>query len=178
VHGIILVEFSKFARARLGATEWTQLCDSIDSAEIYKASAIYPDDQLEALLGAVSKRASLPRERLLEEFGEFIVPPLLDVYGPLVPEDWQLFDLLENTESVIHHVVRLRDPNADPPRLRIERSGPTQLTIHYDSRRNMCWFGKGIVKGLSRHFGQDVAVIDHRCMGRGDSSCEIEIASG
>lgn len=176
MHGIVLLQLSKFAKSHLTPGAWTEVRREAGAPEVFNASAIYADAALEALLEGVSRRTNLSREALLEAFGEFIVPSLLDIYVALVPERWGLFDLLEHTESLIHRVVRLRDATATPPQLHIERTGPVELAIRYDSSRNMCWFGKGIITGLATHYDQPVHITDALCMVNGDPYCDMRIS--
>ena len=141
----------------------------------------YPDEELDRLVQAAARHLERSREDVLEDFGHFIVAGLLSVYGVLINPRWDLWQLLLHTEETIHRVVRLRDPNAKPPHLKIVRPNrPTSghaVTIFYRSPRNMCWFGKGIVRGLADHFGEEVSIRDLHCMGEGDDFCEISVTA-
>ena len=51
---------------------------------------------------------------IVEEFGEALVPGLLEVYAFLVDPRWSYLEFLLNTEGIIHHGVRLNTPAAKP----------------------------------------------------------------
>ena len=65
--------------------------------------------------------ASLPET--VERFGAFLAPHLLKVAGTDVDPSWTLLDLLEHTESIIHAMVRIKNPGATPPVLEALRVG-------------------------------------------------------
>lgn len=176
MHGIVFEQFREYVWRGQGAEVWTELLgEAAPQRRFYAPDTGYPDEELEALLAAAGRRTGSSRADLLYDFGIFIAPTLLELYRPLVSPDWSLLDLLEHIEETIHHVVRLDDPNAAPPKLRIERPDPQRVVIHYDSERNMCELGKGIVEGLQRSYKQPVTIKDVTCMKRGDSECTIEV---
>jgi Haem-NO-binding len=111
MHGIIFVELKKFADSALGPDAWPTIAADAGVAHVgYLATESYPDEQLTALVGAAVRRTGMSAAALLEQFGTFIVPDLVKVFGAFVKRDWTALDLLENTEAVIHKAVRLRDP--------------------------------------------------------------------
>ncbi len=99
---------------------------------------VYPDEEIVALVATASQLTSTPVPVILEDFGAFLVPTLLKVYKGYIKAGWRTLDLLEHTESNIHKAVRLRDPGAEPPRLKVKRTSPTEVVIAYSSARNMC----------------------------------------
>ena len=176
MHGIVFEQFREYVWRGQGAETWTELlAEAAPHRRFYAPDTGYPDEELEALLAAASRKTRTSRADLLYDFGIFIAPTLLELYRPLVSPDWGLLDLLEHIEETIHHVVRLDDPNAAPPRLRIERPAPDRVVIHYDSERNMCELGRGIIQGLQRGYRQPVFIKDLTCMKRGDPECTIEV---
>jgi hypothetical protein len=77
------------------------------------------------------------------------------VYGPLLDSEWRTLDVIQHTEETIHRVVRMRQPGAAPPRLRVDRASPDEVAIHYDSPRRLCAVARGIVRGVAKHFGEN-----------------------
>ena len=49
-----------------------------------------------------------PTLALLEDFGQFIVPSLLRMYGHLLKAGWKSIDVIEHTEGTVHTVVRVQ----------------------------------------------------------------------
>ena len=176
MHGIVFEQLREYVWRTHGAEAWTALLnEAAPGRRFYAPDASYPDAELESLLAGVSKRTGSGRSEILQDFGTFIAPTLLDLYRPLLTVEWGLLDLLEHVEETIHRVVRLDDPTAAPPRLRVERPDPDRVLIHYDSGRHMCELAKGIVLGLQKEYGQPVAIQDLACMHKGDPECTIEV---
>ena len=116
MHGAIFTELQKFATGAFGADVWRQVCDKAGvGPRVYLPVATYPDSEAIALVGAASELSGKPAGELLGAFGEHLVAPLLRTYSSLVRADWRTLDLLEHTESTIHRIVRLREPEATPP---------------------------------------------------------------
>ncbi len=136
---------------------------------------VYPDADAEALLSAASALTGKPAAAILEDFGEFLAPDLLQMYGALLDPSWNITEIAENTEETIHQVVRRRDPGAHPPRLRCSRKSPEEVVITYDSPRRMCGLAKGLVRGIAAERGERVAIQEEVCMLSGDDRCEITV---
>ena len=65
-------------------------------------------------------RPALHRNDLLEAFGKWVIPPLINMYRALIPRHWNARDFLLNVEEQVHQkVVRLKDPEARPPRIEV-----------------------------------------------------------
>jgi tRNA A-37 threonylcarbamoyl transferase component Bud32 len=108
-------------------------------------------------------------------FGEFLAPHLVKVAGPLVDPAWRTLDLVEHTEQLIHAMVRVEKPGAEPPVLEAVRIGPDELHLVYSSRRRLCLLASGLLRGLARHFGETVEIDEPGCMLRGDPFCSFVI---
>lgn len=176
MQGIVFDQLRSFALSQ-GVSVWPDLLARAQlTKQTYLVTENYPDEELEALISAFVEVMSRPRSDVLMDFGRFLSSGLLVIYGVLLDKRWGLREVLLNTERTIHRVVRLRDPQADPPRLRILDGPDTgQVTIMYDSPRRMCSLGKGIIEGLAKEYGTDVSITDVRCMHAGDAVCEIRV---
>jgi predicted hydrocarbon binding protein len=176
--GIVFKEFRSYLTSRSGADAWRQaVADAGLADRAWLTTDQYPDAELVALLEAVSERTGRPVAKVLEDFGQHVVPALLSVYGAFVKPEWDLFDLLEHTEDTIHRAVRLSDAKAQPPALHVERVGPGEVRISYRSPRKLCPFARGIVRGAAAHFDTAVRLAEPTCMNRGDAACRIEVAA-
>ena len=176
MHGVIFAELKKFADAALGKAAWPALLKEAGlEYRTYVTGDTYPDAEVAALVTVAAKQANRPVPALLEDFGEFIVPDLVAIYGPFIKPRWKALDLLEHTEESIHKAVRLRDPGALPPELKCTRVSPTEVRIVYSSGRKMCGVAKGIVKGVAKHYRENIALVESSCMLRGDPACTITV---
>ena len=174
MHGIIFAEFKKFVQASLAPGSWERMGERAGITRLSNlASEVYPDEELVALVTAAVDLSGVPAPTLLEQFGEFIVPDLLKVYGGFVNRRWTALDLLANTESVIHRAVRLRDPLATPPELRIDRLTPSQVVVTYTSPRRLCAVAKGIMRGVARHYKENLTIVETTCMHAGAGACTL-----
>jgi predicted hydrocarbon binding protein len=177
MQGIMFVELSRFIDDRFGSGEWERaLTEAGLSERVYTPRSPSSDEEFMTLVTNVADAAGVPVQEILEAFGEFLAPDLLGgLYGLLLDDAWDLLDFLEHTEVAIHTVVRARDPAAEPPRLRVVRSGPDEISIIYDSKRRMCSVAKGIIRGASAHFGEPIEMLEPRCMLDGAGWCEITV---
>jgi len=176
MHGLILAELKKFVDVRLGGDAWKALLkDAGLGVKVYMPTQVYPDSDVTAIVGAASRTAGLPVATVLEQFGEFIVPDLLAVYGAYVKPEWKTLELILNTEETIHRVVRTRDPGALPPELKVTRSSAAEVVIEYTSARRLCAVARGIVKGVASHYRETISIAEPQCMLRGDAHCRISV---
>jgi hypothetical protein len=126
-----------------------------------------------ALVSSASSMTGLSVGAVLEDFGEFLAPALMKMFGHLLLPHWTTIDVIDNTEGTVHTVVRVKNPGAKPPELRTIRRGPGEVVLVYTSPRQMCALAIGIGKGLARHFKEDVIATETMCMHKGAPKCEI-----
>ncbi|HEY8232729.1 MAG TPA: heme NO-binding domain-containing protein, partial [Vicinamibacteria bacterium] len=176
MHGVIFLELRKFVGARLGEGAWDDLIrQSGLGASIYLAAKDYPDAEAHKLVEAACSVSGRSSGELLEDFGEFVVPDLLQFYGSQLDPAWKTLDVIENTEETIHKVVRRRNPGVKPPELRCERPSPDEVVVRYTSARRMCALAKGICTGLAVYFGERIAISESACMLAGAPECRISV---
>ena len=172
MHGIIFNQLRTYAQQKLGERGWeTLLREAGLPLRVYLAFQSYPDAEAEALVSAASKLTSTPVRALLEDFGEFIAPPLMKIYRASIHPGWTILDIVINVER-IHDRVR-RDPHATPPRLECKRINASTVHVTYSSPRKLCGVGIGFVRGLARELGQRAEVHEHQCMYKGAQHCEF-----
>jgi len=174
MHGIIFSQLRKFVRDSFGEEGWARIVAAAGTGrDTYLMTQAYSDEELAALAAAGSQVSGRPLPELLEQFGVFLVPDLLKVYGSFIQPEWKTLDVLEHTESSIHKAVRVRDPEATPPHLKVARPTPNEVVITYSSPRRLCPVGVGIIKGVAAHYGEAVTVRQTDCMLRGNKECAI-----
>lgn len=174
MHGAIFTELQEFATSAFGADVWRQVCDrAAVGPRVYLPVATYPDSEAIALVGAASELSGKPAAELLGAFGEYLVAPLLQTYKSLVRPEWRTLDLLEHTESTIHRIVRVREPDATPPELACERASADEVVIRYGSPRRLCALALGLIRGVARHYSESIEIREVACMTAGAPQCEI-----
>jgi len=176
MHGLILTELKRFSEAGNNNGTWTQLLHEAGLAgRTYVTGETYPDMEVAALVGATARHRGTDVQTVLEQFGEFIATTLMSVYRPFIKPEWKTLDMIEHTENNIHRAVRLGDPMAVPPRLKVRRVSPTEVVVIYESERRMCALAKGIARGIAKHYGERIVTSDLTCMLKGQASCTIAI---
>jgi hypothetical protein len=176
MHGTIFAELQKYVVSKLGDDAWTSLKREAGIArDKYDVLETYPDAEVGDLVAAASRVTGLPAEALLEDFGAFIAPDLLEMYWAAVRPEWRTLDLLENTETAIHEVVRIGQKGATPPYLNAQRTAPDEVTIAYTSPRRLCAVAKGIIRGVAAHYAETVTIAETNCMLRGDAACTLQV---
>lgn len=176
MHGMILTGLNKFVAARYGAEAWNlALADAGVAGVVFVPTTDYPDAQAMEVLAAVARRAGRAPDALLEEFGEALAGTLIGVYRSIIPSAWKTLDLIASAESTIHRIVRLRNPEASPPRLACRRAAPDEVSVVYRSERRLCALAKGLCRGIAAYFRESVAVTESACMLKGDPECVLSV---
>jgi len=174
MHGIILSELKRYVEARQGPAAWQPLLEKAGLGDVrYLANEAYPDPEAMAIVEAASSMTGMSAQAILEDFGEFIAPNLLEIYGPIIRPEWRTLDVILNTERSVHTVVRIRNKGAAPPELKCVRRGADEVVLTYDSPRKMCAVAKGIGRGLARHFQEAIQISESACMLKGAPACII-----
>lgn len=176
MHGIIFTELRKYVSGKVGKEAWDgALKDAGLAAKIYLPIQSYPDTEAVAIITAVSRKTGQGISTILEDFGEFIAPHLLNMYRVLLKAEWRTLDVIENTEATIHRLVRLNTPDAAPPKLVTRRPTPNEVIITYTSKRGMCAVAKGIAGGIAKQYNERIRITETGCMLKGAPTCEISV---
>ncbi len=176
MHGIIFMGLKKYVDTKLGGDTWKNLLkESGIGSKTYVPIQVYPDQEAIVLVSTASKMTGEPVPAILENFGEFIVPDLVDLYGHLIKSEWKTLDLIENTGELIHRVIRMKNPGANPPELECSRPSPDEVVITYKSPRKMCALAKGLAKGIAEHYDENILITEASCMLKGSPDCKISV---
>ncbi|HEV3010893.1 MAG TPA: heme NO-binding domain-containing protein [Burkholderiales bacterium] len=176
MNGIVFLEIGKFARSRLGEHAWREVVRLAGvPSRIYYRVADYPDQEAAALVSALAAALNEPLSTVLENLGEFITPDLLRMARSWIKPEWKTLDLIANTEATIHETLRAEGSQTNPPRLRCERTAPDEVVVTYDSPRRLCSLARGIVRGVARHYAEQVAIAEPSCMLKGDAACRLVV---
>jgi hypothetical protein len=179
MHGIIFSQLRKYVETKHGSRGWsTLLNDARLENRAYLSVSEYPDAEMEALISAAADMSGQSATVVLEDFGVFIAPPLMNMYGHLIPGDWKALDVIEKTEETIHHVVRVQTPGAKPPVLHTIRRSEDEVVLIYSSPRKLCALAIGIARGVAKQFNETIEITQTKCMHRDAPHCEIVFRNG
>ncbi len=173
MHGIIHAELKKYVEGKFGSDGWKAVLDEAGlSGKIYTTFTTYPDSDALSIVTAASKITKIGIPEILEDFGYFIAPDLMNMYRSIIKSEWGMFDMLLQTEEMIHKVVRMQNAGAEPPKLEFEKVDDQTLKFIYKSKRNMADVAKGIIRGVANHYGESVELTSTT---NGDGSVEVMI---
>lgn len=176
MHGVIAYELERFAIERIGAQGWRRVLKPLGlEGATFTPVQSQPDSAVVALIGGLAREESTPVTSVLEDFGRWIAPRLLEIYAPLIDPAWDAAELLEHAEDVIHRAVRMRDPDATPPVLDARRLGPQTIELDYSSPRRLCAFATGLIDGLASSFGRTTRIRQDQCMEHGAPLCTFVV---
>lgn len=158
-----------------GEDTWDDLLDVARSHGAYTALGDYPDDELHRIVGAAAEATGTPPEGVVRWLGEAAVPHLARAHADLFAAHPNTRSLLLALNTVIHPQVRMLYPHAQPPVFDFDTTDPTVLRMTYRSRRKMCAFAHGLVKGSAAHFGEQAEIEHEACVHDGDDACVLAI---
>jgi predicted hydrocarbon binding protein len=165
-----------FVESGFGPEAWTAILDEAGmGGRSFEMLQSYSDEDALAIVAAASEATGKSSAEILEAFGIFLAPRLLQMYWGAVEPDWQTLDIIEHTEDSIHRVVRAEHEGAAPPKLVVERVTPDKLVLTYGSARRMCALAVGIARGLADHFKERIEIDEPQCMHCGADSCIVNI---
>lgn len=176
MHGTMFVHLRKFVEAHQGEDAWRAILDRAGlGPRVYLPIRSYPDEELAAIVAAAADAVDQPIPVMLESFGTHVAPHLMAMYRHLLDPAWRTLDVLLHVEQTAHRAVRIEKPGAAPPYLEATRTGERQVEIRYTSARRLCHVAKGIIRGLSSHFGEEITISEPVCMHRGAENCRIVV---
>ncbi len=174
MHGILFTALKKYVRTRLGDEAWTNLRTAAGlGGRVYLPVQPYPDEEFHTLIATVSQLSGISDQTLLEDFGRSTAPDFLAVYRALLKPDWRTLDLLEHVERTIHPTVRTNNPGATPPEVKITRADANRVELRYNSPRQLCALGRGLIHGIADHYGEQVTITEPECLRRGHDACHL-----
>ncbi|MBC5825992.1 MAG: heme NO-binding domain-containing protein [Candidatus Eremiobacteraeota bacterium] len=178
MHGCVGYELYEWIRSQYGDLALLQLLSTASTKPVgFVTMMAYPDEDFFSFMDGASRILKKTRGRLLEEFGMFVAAALVEAHTELIPASWSALDVIEHADSTIHTVVRRENKDASPPYIRCTRTTAGEVKIIYDSPRKICEFGKGIIIGIGRYYGERLDVRETICMHHGHPQCELIVAA-
>ena len=178
MYGVIFHFLENYVIERHGGKQtWQALLEANGYRyKIYFPVKDYPDEEILGLVDAASKALGVPIPDVLEDFGSYVGPALLDFYHMHIKDQgMKTFDVIEIAGNQIHDVIHKHNPKRKPPHLKAHRESPDLLVIHYQSRRKLCPVVRGIVRGLGEKYGERFSIEETQCMYHGADECVMRV---
>ncbi|RIJ41868.1 heme NO-binding domain-containing protein [Pontibacter oryzae] len=155
MHGSIFVFLKRFVESTYDFSTWIRLSEETGvNRTTYQMHEMYPVEELNTIIKAISETSGKGAHEVLEAFGTFLVPDLLLIFKKYIDPNWGTFEMIQNTETALHGAVRLQDNRTNPPRLNVTRVNKNLLVVDYYSKRRMASIAIGIIKGIAQHFNE------------------------
>ena len=159
VHGSIFFLLRKFVIHSFSIAHWSEILGIAGlSGEVFDIHQNYPLENLNSIIDSASELSGIKVFDLKEKFGEYMVPDLFVMYHSYLNPNWKTFDVLENTEKVMHGAVRSMNSSASPPVLHVNRVNENLIIIDYHSKRKMGSLAIGIIKGIALFYNESTEI--------------------
>ncbi|MCB1994886.1 MAG: heme NO-binding domain-containing protein [Rhodoferax sp.] len=161
MYGLVNRAIEQLVVSTKGEPAWQRVCARAGvGADGFVAMCPYDDSMTYALVHAVSEELDMEPARVLEAFGEYWILYTADEgYGELMSSagsDMRSF--LANLDDM-HGRVESIFPQMKLPRFRVDDLEGNALRVHYGSDRDgLAPMVTGLLRGLAKRFGQQVAV--------------------
>jgi hypothetical protein len=175
--GIVFNLLEDVTTATQGEDAWDELLADANLHGAYTSLGSYPDEHFFQLIASASGRQGRPLEHVIRSFGRSAIPLLANAYPEFFAPHQTTKHFLGTLNEIIHPEVRKIYPGADVPDFGMVPT-ETGLTMTYGSRRRLCSFAEGLIEGAADHYGEQLSIVQPRCMNRGDDTCELEITFG
>ena len=174
--GIVFNLLEELVGRDFGEDAWDDLLDAAGLDGAYTSLGSYPDSELFALVGAASDATGRTPEDLIRWFGREAMPAFADAHADFFAGHASTRPFLLTINDLIHPEVRKLYPGAGVPDFEYDTSSDEVLVMNYRSARRLCAFAEGLIEGAAKHYGENVAIAQPRCMHQGDDHCVLEIA--
>ncbi|HMB50543.1 MAG TPA: heme NO-binding domain-containing protein, partial [Natronoarchaeum rubrum] len=143
---------------------------------MYVAVTTYDEEVTVELLEATLDVTDTSMKTFMYNWGEWIIEPLVDIYGSAYVEPhWDGFDLLSQIEAIHTQLRQRRMGEMTPPVLQIEEIQEGTLKIVYGSQRQWCQWIPGLIEGVGDYYDEEYRYNEHSCMLDGDDRCTFSV---
>ncbi len=162
MHGVIISNLKKYVIETQGEPAWDALREKAGMpGKAFIPISMYPDSDLDDLVAAAVEATGQDRDTILQDFGAWVIPPLMKMYRSFIPDDWDAATFLQNVDERIHErVVRMKDESARPPHINVTPLSPGVLQVEYQSHRDMGALALGCVYGVADYYGEKAVLME------------------
>jgi hypothetical protein len=158
--GTVLMCLQELVTKVAGASAWKRVLErgGQSAYAVFTASADVDDDATAALLAATCAELNLTVEQAGDAFGDYWVNTYSSkLYGNFYARHASARTFLVELNEMHARLTR-QLPGARPPKFSFEWRSPDALIMTYDSHRSLIDVAVGMVRGLSKRFGEALEV--------------------
>lgn len=173
--GIIFLVAQQCCESQHGPQAWDEILADAGLDGAFSALGNYDDEDLLKIVSAAAKKLGLTNQELIAWLGESASPVFAERYPYFYKNQEKTIPFLLTLNSIIHPEVRKLYPGADAPDFEFDLISDNELLMTYNSKRKLCKFAEGLVRGTATHYGEGVDVSHLKCMIHGDDVCTMRI---
>jgi len=158
--GVILRCLEKMVVGSAGNQIWRNILDEsgLPRDYIFFASQDVDDGLSLKVVGAACNVLNISLQQAADAFGEYWVTQFAPaMYEPFFKGKSSAREFLLKMDKV-HETVTQNVPGARPPRFDYEWDDEDTLIMTYHSHRGLIDFLVGLIKGVGKHFGEELRV--------------------
>lgn len=175
MEGIILLGLRRYVCEALGEPIWQKVQSRPGLANhIYLPLQRYPEHEIQDIVQAVSEETRISTGRLLEDFGEHMMPEMMRMYGPLIDSNWKLIDLISNLTMTFQRIARVKKSASGLVDIFAgSRLSNSEGILLYCGPLGLCPMIKGMLRGFAAQRNEIATISEMKCMTAGHGECEI-----
>jgi hypothetical protein len=161
------VQFVKYVRAARGRQGVDALMREAGlSGYLFRPVDCYSDETWRVLVETYASQTGREPGALLRDFGEAMVPWLVEMYRSSIDPAWDTLVLLEQiTQRYADALPEVPFPAG------VRRIRPGELAVSCEPVRGLCSLLHGAIAGVATHCRDEVAIVHERCIDAGDDRC-------
>jgi len=173
--GAVFIAFNEMIESTTSINVWEQLLDRVqpNSGGIYTSVEDYPDEELFALVEALSDITDTPANVLVEAFGKSLFESLNSKYPQFSAQEKTFFDFIKSIDGTIHKEVNKLYTNACLPSIQCEQTSENELILFYSSPRKLCILAEGLIAGAAQYYNVNCSISHPVCMHKGADKCQL-----
>lgn len=161
--GTIVKCMQELVEKKFGTAKWQDSLKraGMDGGIWINATADVPDAEVMKIVKGISEATSLSVEQVVEAFGDYwssVYAPGL--YGVFFEKAKSTKELLLNLDH-IHEIMTKSMKGAAPPHFTYQWNGEKELIMKYRSPRGLTMLMPGLIRGIAKHYKEQVKVELH-----------------
>lgn len=175
--GIVFTALNDLVEAQFGIEVWEAILDEVnpESSGIYTSVEDFSDDELFAIVNALSGKTEIDKTDLLQVFGRYLFAVLVSRHPVFVDSEPDYFEFLKSIDGVIHKEVNKLYVNPNLPEMDWQQDESDKLILTYTSPRMLCHLAIGLIEGAAAHYDTEISLDHGPCMHDGAETCTFEI---